>query len=131
MNGGCCCGAVRYRIEGKPSRTTNCHCLHCQHAGGAPFVTWVEVECSQFALLEGAPNRYESRPGVTRQYCARCGTQLTYQHADESDVLDLTACSLDTPDSVTPEDHVWCDRMVPWIVLDDGLPHYPRGKYDK
>jgi len=94
-------------------------------------VTWIEVSSSQFTVVKGTLSRYESRPQVVRQFCARCGTQLSYQHADEPDVLDVTACSLDTLDSVTPEDHVWCDRMAPWIVLADGLPRYNLGKYDK
>ena len=130
MDGGCCCGAARYRIDGTPSRTTNCHCEHCRRTSGAPFVTWIEVESSQFVLVKGALSRYESRPKVARQFCASCGTQLTYRHADEPGILDVTASSLDRLDPVTPEDHVWCDRMAPWIVLADGLPRYSRGKYD-
>ena len=43
MEGGCLCGAIRYRISGAPHRTTNCHCLHCRRSSGAPFLTWIEV----------------------------------------------------------------------------------------
>ena len=130
MDGGCCCGAVRYQIEGAPNSTTNCHCEHCRRTSGAPFLTWIELKSSQFTLVKGVPSRYESRPQVVRQFCEKCGTQLTYQHADEPDIIDVTACSLDTPDAVTPEDHIWCDRMVAWIKLADGLPRYKLGKYD-
>ena len=130
MDGGCCCGAVRYRIAGAPSRTTNCHCLHCRRTSGAPYLTWIEVSSSRFSVVSGTPARYASRPGVTRQFCAACGTQLTYQHAGEPDIVDVTACSLDTVDGITPEDHVWCDRLVPWLKLDDGLPRYGRGRFD-
>lgn len=130
IDGGCLCGAVRYRIEGPPRRITHCHCLHCRRASGAAFVTWVEFDPAGFGLLSGTPAEYESRPRVTRQFCASCGTQLTYRHADEPDVIDVTACSLDDPDGIAPEDHVWCDRMVPWLKLDDGLPRYGRGRFD-
>jgi len=82
-------------------------------------------------VVKGTPSRYESRPKVERQFCASCGTQLTYRHADEPDIVDVTACSLDSLDSVKPEDHVWCDRIVPWLVLADDLPRYGRGKYDE
>ncbi len=94
-------------------------------------MTWIEVESSQFTVVKGVPSRFESRPQVVRQFCARCGTQLTYQHASELEILDVTACSLDKLDPVAPEDHVWCDRMAPWLVLADGLPRYNLGKYDK
>ena len=124
MEGGCFCGAVRYRIEGTPSRVTNCHCIHCRRTSGAPFLTWAEAKASAFKFTKGIPNSFESRPHVTRKFCANCGTQLTFQNAEDDDLVDITVGSLDTPASVTPEDHVWCDRMLPWIKLQDGLPHY-------
>lgn len=127
MEGGCFCGAVRYRIDGTLGRVTSCHCLHCRRTTGAPFVTWVEVEPSRFSIVDGTPSRYSSRPGVTRSCCPRCGTQLTYEQAGE---IDVTACSLDEPDTVSPEDHVWCERRVPWVKLADDLPQYKRGRYD-
>jgi hypothetical protein len=124
MEGGCFCGAVRYRIEGAPRRVTHCHCLHCRRTSGAPFLTWVEVHPERFTYTLGAPGSYESRPLVTREFCSRCGTQLTYRHAEEPDTLDVTACSLDVPDALVPEDHIWCERMLPWIKPEDGLPRF-------
>jgi len=124
MEGGCFCGALRYRIKGIPRRVTHCHCVHCRRTSGAPFVTWAEFSPAQFEFVTGTPGRCESRPKVTRQFCANCGTQLTYEHADEPGTIDVTAASLDAPDAVHPEDHVWCDRMLPWVQLSDGLPRY-------
>lgn len=130
MEGGCLCGAIRYRIEGSPRRATHCHCLHCRRGSGAAFVTWVELDPANFSFVSGTPSEYESRPKVTRQFCGRCGTQLTYRHADEPDTIDVTACSLDDPDSISPEDHVWADRMVSWLEPDDGLKRYKQDRYD-
>jgi hypothetical protein len=131
VEGGCLCGAIRYRIDGPSRRATSCHCLHCRRSSAAAFVTWVEFPSSDFTLLSGSPSRYESRPPVTRQFCGACGTQLTYQHADEPETIDVTACSLDNPEAVSPEDHVWCDRMLPWVKISDGLPRYKRGRDGK
>ena len=131
MSGGCLCGSIRYEIDGHPRRTSNCHCQYCRRSSGAAFVTWIEFHPSNFRVVYGTPSRYESSPCVTRQFCGTCGTQLTYQHAKEPDTIDVTACSLDNLDAVSPEDHVWCDRMVPWVKLTDGLPQYKVGKYDE
>ena len=98
--------------------------MHCQRSSGAPFVTWIEVPSSQFSIVKGQPSCFESRPKVVRRFCSGCGTQLTYQHADEPEIVDVTACSLDTLEGVMPEDHIWCDRQAPWVVLADGLPRY-------
>jgi hypothetical protein len=124
MKGGCFCGAVRYAIEGAIKRTTNCHCQHCRRTSGAPFLTWITVDTDRLRIVAGAPARYTSRPGVTRQCCAACGTQLTYHTDEDTDVIDVTACSLDSLEGITPEDHLWCDRMVPYLKLADGLPRY-------
>jgi len=124
MEGGCFCGAVRYEIQGALIRTTNCHCAHCRRTSGAPFLTWITVDVGSFRIIGGAPSQYSSRPGVTRQCCPNCGTQLTYQLAEEPELIDVTACSLDALEGIAPEDNIWCDRMVPWLKLADGLPRY-------
>jgi len=128
MDGGCFCGAIRYTAEGPPRRVTHCHCLHCRRAAGAPFVTWAEFDPETFRYVTGTPKSYESKPKVTREFCGQCGTQLTYRHADDSNTVDVTAASLDAPGSLSPEDHVWADRMLPWVKISDRLPRYARSR---
>ena len=131
MEGGCLCGSVRYTVEGPPRRVTHCHCLHCRRASGAPFVTWAEFDPATFRFVRGMPSEFSSRPRVTRKFCGRCGTQLTYEHSEHEDEIDVTAASLDTPEAVEPEDHVWCDRMLPWVRLSDGLPRFALSRYSE
>ena len=92
-------------------------------------VTWAEFDTAHFRFVTGTPGQCESRPRVTRRFCTRCGTQLTYQHADEPDIIDVTVGSLDKPEDLQPEDHIWTDRMLPFIKPADGLPHYPRSRF--
>ena len=127
--GGCLCGAVRYACTAPPTRVTHCHCRHCRGSSGAPFLTWAEFDTAHFRFTSGKPGQFESRPKVTRQFCTRCGTQLTYQHADEPGVIDVTVGSLDESGGLQPEDHIWTDRMLPFIIPNDGLPHYPRSRF--
>ncbi len=124
LEGGCFCGAVRYEATGEPRRVTHCHCIHCRRTSGAPFVTWAEMNVSDFRWTAGEPGSCVTRPGVTRRFCTGCGTQLTYETVESPSTVDVTAASLDEPGLVTPRDHVWADRMLPWIRLDDGLPRY-------
>lgn len=128
--GGCACGAIRYRIDGTIDRTTTCHCEHCRKTSGAPCLTWIEVAAERFAFVCGTPASYESRPQVVRRFCADCGTQLTYEHAAEPAIVDITAGSLDRLEGIAPQDHVWADRMAPWVDPRDGLPRYARGRFD-
>ena len=124
LEGGCFCGAIRYRIDGKPRRVTHCHCRHCRRTSGAPFVTWAEFDEGALTLTSGSPHEFESRPGAMRSFCRRCGSPLTYRGAETPESVDVTVGTLDTPDAVIPEDHVWGDRMVSWLRMDDGLPRH-------
>jgi hypothetical protein len=53
--GGCLCGAVRYRIEALPTDIAYCHCRMCQKASGAPAMAWATVPASAFAWTRGRP----------------------------------------------------------------------------
>jgi hypothetical protein len=60
-----------------------------------------------------------------RSFCPRCGTQLTFEHADFLDEIDVTTCSLDKPEGAPPKDHTYTSNKLTWIELDDSLPKYP------
>ena len=123
-DGGCFCGAIRYRVTGEPLAVVHCHCIHCRRTSAAAFVTWAEFRSADFAWLKGTPATYTTRPRIVRTFCRECGTQLTYQNEKASASIDLTVCSLDDPETVTPSDHVWIDRKLSWVGLDDGLPRH-------
>jgi hypothetical protein len=126
LEGGCMCGAVRYAADGAPFHSTLCHCVDCRRASGAPALAWFSVRRDALRWTAGAPARHASSPGVERQFCGRCGTQLTWHSASVPDEIDVTTCSLDDPEAVAPADHTFYAQRVRWLHLADGLPHYPR-----
>ena len=65
LEGGCQCGAVRYRITGAPVMAALCHCTMCRRANAAPAVAWAMVEEDRIAFSH-APSVYESSPGARR-----------------------------------------------------------------
>lgn len=107
LEGGCLCGAIRYRAEGAPFHRTNCHCSICRRASAAPFVAWFSVLRAGFRWLGAEPAYYQSSPEGRRGFCPRCGTPLSFSHRDLPDEIDLTTCSLDDPEALPPEDHTW------------------------
>jgi hypothetical protein len=80
--GGCICGAIRYRVAGEPTNTMICHCQSCRRVAAAPVVAWVTFPKARFELLRGHPAEFRSSPPVRRTFCAACGTPLTYEHSD-------------------------------------------------
>ncbi|AKJ31803.1 GFA family protein [Caldimonas brevitalea] len=112
--GGCLCGAVRYRIEGEPLTSGLCHCASCRRASGAPAVAWLTVHRDRFDWLTGAPFSYRSSPGVLRTFCGQCGTPLTYRRAGE-ETLDVTTATLDAPQDYPPREDTWPEERLPWF----------------
>jgi hypothetical protein len=78
IEGGCYCGAVRYRSEGEPVFRAQCHCRECQYiSGGSPNVTMGMPEAG-FSYVKGKPKSFSSAKNmpVTREFCGECGTHL-------------------------------------------------------
>jgi hypothetical protein len=126
IEGGCFCGAVRYRITGAPRVSAICHCHSCRRAAGAPTLAWLIVSVADFGITAGAPARYESSPGVTRQFCSRCGTQLTYEDAAKPGTIDITTASLDAPDAFPPTKEVWLEHKIAWESANPAADHFAR-----
>jgi len=126
--GGCLCGAIRYVARGAPTASMICHCNSCRRAVGSPTVAWVTFPTSQFSFVRGMPSEYHSTDPVTRTFCSRCGTSLTYVHAERSSEIDVVTSSLDHPEAYPPTYHSWLSDSVSWIRFGDGLPAYKRSR---
>lgn len=127
FEGGCLCGAVRYRIEGPARSSSVCFCRSCRLASGAPSVAWFVVDLDQFALLSGTPASFQSSPPVTRSFCARCGSPLSYQHADDPSAIELTTATLDDPRRFAPTREIWHSQRVDWAASDATIAHFSQG----
>jgi hypothetical protein len=123
VRGGCLCGAVRYEATGEPYNITHCHCLDCRRISGAPFVTWASFRRSDVHFTAEQPGEYQWA-GRLRSFCPHCGTPLTFMMEPDADEIDVTVCSFDHPETVSPADHTWVEDRLPWIRLADELPAY-------
>jgi hypothetical protein len=126
--GGCLCGAVRFRAEGAPTNVNHCHCRMCQRASGAPVVTWATFPMSRFKWTNGAPTIRRSSDIAVRGFCGACGTALLWQDDAHADMIDITAGTLDKPEAVAPREHLWTESAVPWLPIDDTLPRHRRSR---
>jgi hypothetical protein len=123
-DGGCLCGAIRYRVYGKPLVSNVCHCPTCRRSTGSPVVAWLTFPTQRFSVLRGQLREFHSSPPVTRTFCPRCGTPLTYLHSERLSEIDVTTGSLDNPDAFPPSHHSWVGHRVRWVRFGDGLPTY-------
>ncbi len=124
IEGGCLCGALRYRSAADPTESAYCHCRMCQKASGAPVVAWTEFAAESFAYTKGQPAIYRSSPNAQREYCASCGSQILFRHSDTPDTVDINSCTADRPEALVPEYHIFCDSRMSWFETNDELPRH-------
>jgi hypothetical protein len=122
LEGGCLCGAVRYRVAGPVMASGVCHCRTCRKTASAPALPFATYPTAAFATTKGVLTEFRSSPDVTRGFCSDCGSSLTYRHAKKPDKLDIMTCSLDDVDALPPTFHVWASHKPAWSVVEDGLP---------
>lgn len=125
--GGCLCGAVRYRVEGAVEESGYCHCRTCQRQSGAPVVAWFAVTPAQLTYLSGPPSTFRASSHAGREFCSRCGTYLLFREDDEKATLGVNTATLDDPTVMAPEFHIYCESKIAWFETDDTLPRHDRG----
>lgn len=124
IRGGCFCGDVRYLLTEAPRLVCICHCNSCCRASGGGMVPWATFSLAALQIESGALTIRETPGGVRRSHCARCGTSLTYQHAQRTGEVDITVASLDEPDRLAPTMHIWTRDKPAWLTIADGLPQH-------
>lgn len=120
--GGCLCGAIRYRATSVPINERVCHCHLCQKAIGASFNARLLFRIGDVAV-EGDVSYVNTSPELARGFCAGCGTTL-FSRRESAGVMGVTSGSLDDPSLFKPQMHIYVASKQPWLVIDDGLPQY-------
>ena len=116
--GGCHCGAVRFTAQGAPKFISNCHCHDCRRATGAPFSTWVGFD-SQCVTWNGERSIHHSSSDVSRGFCARCGTPLSYSGRLWSAETHLLIGTFDQQYDLAPTEDTFVAEKLAWVQLMD------------
>jgi hypothetical protein len=112
--GGCLCGAIRYRVSGNPVTTTLCHCRSCRRASGGTNVAWAVFDHADFEWLSGYPRAYSSSPGLEWLFCRDCGSLVAYRRSSRPDHMDVTTGTLDDPNLFPPAVEIWMEHKIDW-----------------
>jgi hypothetical protein len=107
-------------------RVVSCHCRMCRRVSGAAFLTFVHFPLSAFQWIGSEPVRYRSSIDAERGFCQHCGSTLSMHEAILPDRVQVALGSLDAPDAVRPDDHVWTESQLPWLRIEDGAPRFAR-----
>ena len=128
FTGGCACGAIRYKLTERPLIVHACHCHDCQRITGSAFVInlWIERKFVEASL---APKSFRLTAGTGKPhdvfFCEQCGTYLwSFYHAAPGDTLFVRAGTLDQPEKVTPDVHIFTRSKLPWLQLPKDVPAF-------
>lgn len=129
LEGGCACGAIRYKLTASPLIVHACHCRDCQRLTGSAFVTNVWIERKFVEARGAAPKSFRLAGGSGRHhdvfFCETCGTYLwSRYHIAPGDSLFVRAGTLDTPEAIRPDVHIFTRSQLPWLDLPAGVPAF-------
>lgn len=126
VEGGCLCGAVRFRIDPAPREVWFCHCRQCRKAQGTAFASSVPVPRADFTLLGGAGSlqAFRATPTKARWFCRACGSPI-YSEVDGAGLLRVRAGALDDDRSLVPAGHIFVEGKAGWYTIADDLPQHP------
>ena len=127
LDGGCTCGGVRYRMTSRPMFVHCCHCRWCQRETGASFALNALIEADRVSLLKGEVEVVDtpsnSGKGQKIARCPKCHIALWSNYVGAGDALRfIRVGTLDEPDRLPPDIHIFTSSKQPWVVLPAGMP---------
>ncbi len=138
FDGGCTCGEIRYRMTSRPMFVHCCHCRWCQRETGAAFALNAMIEAVRVELLHGVPECVHtpsnSGNGQKIWRCPACSIAVWSNYAGAGDAVCFVRIgTLDEPDRLPPDIHIFTASKQPWVVLADDIPavaeYYDRERY--
>jgi len=126
-DGGCTCRFVRYRMSSKPLFVHCCHCRWCQRETGASFALNALIEADRVQLLAGEVEAIntpsQSGKGQKISRCPRCRIAVWSNYAGAGDAVRfIRVGTLDEPDRLPPDIHIYTESKQPWVILPPGAP---------
>jgi hypothetical protein len=127
-NGGCLCGAVRYRVTGPLRDVVACHCNQCRRTSGH-YVAATAARSADFELLEDEGLQwYESSNGARRGFCKHCGSSLFWDPV-EGGQISIMAGTLDGASGLATAAHIFVEHAGDYYLIDDGVPQHEGGDH--
>ena len=135
LEGGCDCRYLRYRLRSAPLFVHCCHCRWCQRETGSAFALNATIEADRVELLSGEPlvvdTPSESGEGQRIARCPRCFIAVWSNYAGSGPwVRFVRVGTLDQPDALPPDIHIYTASKQPWVLLPEDVPAVP-GYYDR
>jgi hypothetical protein len=135
VEGGCVCGAVRYRLIAPPLGVYNCHCKDCQRSSGATHSMSMPVRAEHLELISGELSAFDKTADSGRVVrmlgCARCGTRVWNEPQANLSLRILKPGTLDDSGWAVPAGSIWTASKAAWVKIDDRQVNFPGQPADR
>lgn len=129
VEGGCQCGAVRYRLKAAPLGVYACHCKDCQRVSGTTHTMSMVVKAGDVELIRGTLVSFDKAADSGRTVrmlgCAACGIKIWNEPQSAPHLVIVKPGTLDDMSWARPVGNIWTDRALPWAEIDWSHPHFP------
>jgi hypothetical protein len=130
VEGGCYCGAVRYKAEGDALFKGQCHCRECQYGSGGGPNYLIALPEAGFGYTKGQAKgftRSDLDNPVTRDFCPDCGTQLVSRAPSLPGAVLIKVGTLDDPKAYgEPQMAIFTIDKQSFHHIPEGLPSFER-----
>jgi hypothetical protein len=125
--GGCTCRTVRYRLTSRPLFVHCCHCRWCQRDSGTAFAMNAMIEADRVERLGGDVEVIDtptlSGKGQKISRCPKCRIALWSNYSGAGPTVHFVRVgTLDEPDRLPPDIHIFTMSKQPWVALPAGVP---------
>ncbi|HSN70562.1 MAG TPA: GFA family protein [Steroidobacteraceae bacterium] len=129
--GGCACNGVRYRMLAPPLIVHCCHCRSCQRETGTAFALNALIESQHIEVLAGRPDPVDTPSASGRGQrilrCSACEVALWSHYVGfGADIGFVRVGTLDDPDGLPPDIHIYTESKQPWVVLPTAVRAVPQ-----
>ena len=129
QEGGCDCGAVRYRLDAEPIVIKCCHCHACQRQTGSAFALNLVIETEAVTFSGARPEVIEmetaSGHGQSNHRCPQCHVSLcSVMHMAGDKARFMRAGTLDDTSGLAPDLHIFTAARQPWVVIPEDAEQF-------
>jgi hypothetical protein len=128
VEGGCQCGAVRYRVKAAPMGVYACYCKDCQRFSGTTHTLSMVMKVGDVELIRGKLIGFDKAADSGRTVrmlgCGACGTKIWNEPLSATHLVIVKPGTLDDASWARPVGSIWTDRTLPWVEIDRSHPHF-------
>jgi hypothetical protein len=123
FDGGCFCGAVRFRFTDVHD-SGYCHCSICRRSSGAALMAFANTSRAAFTVTQGTPRFVSTSAEFERGFCPQCGTVMFSRSIDPArwDFVSVHLGAVDRAAEIAPAVHICTADRLPWLHVEDTLP---------